>query len=280
MRHSEVVVLGAAAITAAALVALALAVGPTGDDAADVTTLADAVAAGDVDAAARLIDDGADPDEPRVHGFTPLMRAAIRDDAAMVDLLLDAGADPGATEPGGATAVLVAAAADSAGAVAALIEAGADPTVRAANGMDALGHAAASGSTRVLSLLAAGGADLDARSGVITQGHGYPPDRGSTPLGIAVWNGEPAAVETLLDLGADVDRRSDAGHTPLLLAVFADASAATVALLLDHGADPTITASCTTRCAFAGGGAVAWARHLDRDRLVPLLDAGAAPGAG
>ena len=73
-----------------------------GDDAA-VESLADAVAVGDVGAAAELLEQGVDPDRPRLNTFTPLMRAAMKNDVAMVDVLLDAGADLEATTPEGLT---------------------------------------------------------------------------------------------------------------------------------------------------------------------------------
>jgi ankyrin repeat protein len=232
-------------------------------------TLADAVDAGDAELARSLLAAGDDPDEPRVHALTPLMRAAIRDDAAMVRLLLDAGADIAATDNDGQSALHVAAQTDSAVALAALIEAGADPGSRSHNGMNTFEHAAAWGSVEVIAQIAALGVDLDARSEVITQGHGHPRDVGSTALGIAARAGQVAAIELLLGLGAAVDAPSTSGHSPLMLAVFSDQSPEVASALLAGGADPLLAAGGDQRTALD------WAGELEREELVPLLEAAA-----
>jgi ankyrin repeat protein len=61
--------------------------GPSGD-------LSEAVKSGDADLVRAHLEAGADPDEPQVLGLTPLMRAAVRNDVAIVTLLLGAGARP------------------------------------------------------------------------------------------------------------------------------------------------------------------------------------------
>ncbi len=235
-------------------------------------SLAEAVASGDLDGAVTLIEAGADPDEPRSQGFTPLMRAAIRDDAPMAQLLLDAGADLNATELGGLTALHVAAEADSTAALDVLIAAGADPEDRSTNGMNALEHAASAGSVDVIEAIAATEVDLDARSAIVTGGHGYPRDTGSTALGIAARAGHLDAVVELLELGADVDASSETGHTPLLLAIFSGQSPELVSVLLAAGADPTATATCDAGCSHDDGDAIEWARRLGHDDLIPLLE--------
>lgn len=261
------------AVVAVAVLALVVAwvVAGPGDDVDDDVdaTLADAVGAGNAELARSLLAAGADPDQPRVHALTPLMRAAIRDDAAMVRLLLDAGADIAATDNDGQSALHVAAQTDSAVALAALIEAGADPGSRSHNGMNTFEHAAAWGSVEVIAQFAALGVDLDARSEVITQGHGYPRDVGSTALGIAARAGQVAAIELLIGLGAAVDAPSKSGHSPLMLAVFSDQSPEVVAGLLAGGADPLLAAGSDQRTALD------WAAELEREELVSLLEAAA-----
>lgn len=243
-------------------------------------SLAAAVAAGDVAGAQTLLAAGADPEEPRLNGFTPLMRAALRNDAAMVEVLLDAGAAIDAAGLEGVMAIHLAAEADATEAFDTLLAGGADPGLRSGNGMDALDHAAAADAAGVISLIAATGIDLDTPSEVVTQGHGYPIDVGSTPLGIAARAGQLAAVSALLDNGAAVDARSTTGNTPLLLAVFAGQSPELVSVLLDAGADPAVEARCTSRCSFEGGDALAWARHLNRTDLIPLLESTPARQSG
>lgn len=236
-------------------------------------SLSAAVAGGDIDQARSLLEGGADPDGLRIHGFTPLMRAAIRDDAAMVRLLLDAGADLEATDIAGLTTWHLAAEADAAAALDVLIAAGADLSVRSRNGMNTLEHAAAAGSVRVIAAIAAIGVDLDAQSEIVTEGHGYPGERGSTALGIAARAGHIDAVEALLEAGASVDAPSAAGHTPLLLAIFSSQPPDLVSVLLDAGADPTVRAACDTRCSYDEGDALEWAHRLGDPAVIPLLEA-------
>lgn len=266
------------AVVAVAVLALVVAwvVAGPGDDVDDDVdaTLADAVGAGNAELARSLLAAGADPDQPRVHALTPLMRAAIRDDAAMVRLLLDAGADIAATDNDGQSAMHVAAQTDSAVALAALIEAGADPGSRSHNGMNTFEHAAAWGSVEVIAQVAALGVDLDARSEVITQGHGHPRDVGSTALGVAARAGQVAAIELLIGLGAAVDAPSKSGHSPLMLAVFSDQSPEVVSALLAGGADPLLAAGSDQRTALD------WAGELEREELVPLLEAAASQANG
>jgi ankyrin repeat protein len=85
------VLLLAAAVSASPSVALAAEDGPA--------TLAVAITARDTAAARALLEAGADPEGPPVNGFSPLMRAAIRDDAGMVERRLSTGrrSTPGTT---------------------------------------------------------------------------------------------------------------------------------------------------------------------------------------
>jgi ankyrin repeat protein len=239
-------------------------------------SLAAAVADGEVYEVARLLDAGVVPDEPRTFGLTPLMRAANRDDTAIGELLLRAGADPDVPDFAGVTALHVAARADAVGMARLLLGAGADPHRRSAGGMNALDHAADAGAVGVIDLLADVGIDLDAPSGVLSRGHGHPRDFGSTPLGLAVRAGQTRSVIRLLQRGAAVDGRSASGSTPLLQAVYHGAPVGILLVLLDAGADPSITGRCDAGCSLTvsgGGGLTAreWALALGRDELLPYL---------
>lgn len=238
-------------------------------------TWSDAIETGDVRMAAAIASAGADPEEPRVLGMTPLMRAAIRDESKIVEVLVAAGADVNAMTTEGIQALHAAAQVDSPASARVLIDAGADPVNRSLNGMNALDHAAVSGSVEMIRLLAAAGVDLDANSDVVTQGHGYPRDRGATPLGLAARAGEVEAIEALLDLGADINALSASGHSALLLAVFGNQPDAVISLL-ENGADPLVVASCLEACSFPSGDALHWARLLDRTDSIPVLE-GVAP---
>ena len=60
---------------------------------------------------------------------------------------------------------------------------------------------------------------------------------GRTPLHAAVRHGDAAAIGALINAGAQVDARTEDGSTPLLVAA-AVGHAAAIEALLDAGADP------------------------------------------
>jgi ankyrin repeat protein len=236
-------------------------------------SLSEAVAEGDLSSASALLDAGAAVDEPVFQGFTPMMRAAIRDDREMIALLLAAGADLEAEALAGLTVLHTATEAGAAEAVDGLLEAGADPDARSYNGMNALEHAAAAGSAEAIRIIAATGADVDAQSETTATGHGYPVDIGSTALGIAARAGHIDAIVALLGAGARIDAPSMAGHTPLLVAIFARQPPEVISVLLEAGADPTVTAACRTRCNYDEGDALTWAHRIGDPDVAPLIKA-------
>lgn len=69
-----------------------------------VTPLQSAVAAGQAETTALLLDHGADPNACQEGRFAPLHSAALNGDEAIVDLLLARGADPGAAADDGRAA--------------------------------------------------------------------------------------------------------------------------------------------------------------------------------
>ena len=234
--------------------------------------LSQAAAAGNVAAARSLLDEGADPERPLFSGLTPLMRAAVRNDPDMIEVLISGGADVDADGTEGITALHAAAQMGADRSAVALLEHGADLSLRSTNGMNALDHAASTGRTGAMTEFLEAGLDIDTPSEVVTQGHGHPRDTGPTPIAIAVLNGRLMAVDELIRLGADVNARSAAGHTPLLAAIFSDQSPEMLLVLLVAGADPTVRVGCDAGCHVAGlHDALGWARLLDREALIGLL---------
>ncbi len=118
-----------------------------------------------------------------------------------------------------------------------LVADGAGPDKANVFGETALARAASLGQAEVVAFLAAKGADLDRRNGA-----------GDPSLVLAL-RGDPLrgteagrarkTVETLLQAGAGVNEAGEFGRTPLIWAVLR-ADAATVWLLLQHGADPGV----------------------------------------
>jgi death-associated protein kinase len=92
------------------------------------------------------------------------------------------------------------------------------------SGVSAMHRAAAAGHADMLRLLHEKGGEIDALS------------ESGSPLHWASGEGESAAVETLLELGAEVGLKNANGLTPLIMAAAAS-SGESVAALADAGAD-------------------------------------------
>jgi len=96
---------------------------------------------------------------------------------------------------------------------------------------------------------------------------------GTSLLQLAVAAGQPAAVEALLDAGADPNRQSPEGGSPMHAAAFGD-DAGILRALLDRGGDPNLRNSATGETPLARA---ILGRGETQVRM--LLDAGADPGA-
>ena len=199
---------------------------PAASGAAETAPLVEAIKASDADALRMLLGQAVDVDAREADGTTALHWAAHKGDAEAVRLLLAAGAEVDATNRYAVTSLMLACARGSAPVVGALLGAGADPNAALPEGETALMTAARTGNVHVIRMLLAHGADLAARE------HW----RGQTALMWAAAENHPAAVHTLIELGASVDERSAAGWSALLFAVRAGKGEA-VRALLDAGAD-------------------------------------------
>ncbi len=272
----------------AALVAI-LALSPLSRAAADVEVpLIAAVRATDVDAARRLIKQGADVNLAQPDGATALHWAAHRNNLDLADLLLRAGANASAANQLGATPLWLAAVNGSAPMIERLLTAGAKPNVAIESGETPLMTAARSGNVAAVRLLLAHGADVNAKERF----------RGQTSLMWAVEQKHAEVARTLVENGASVHARSDVwrqlentagnanasgdfemahgGSTPLLLAA-QTGDVDTARVLLDGGANVDDASA-------AGTSALVIAAHSGHGVLAQyLLERGANPnhaGAG
>jgi ankyrin repeat protein len=160
------------------------------------------------DLAKLLLDAGADPNLPDSDGMTPLVHALNRNHVPSVKLLAEHGADLSKTNPQGYSPLEIAIGEDMLFAARALIEAGAD--VNAANGAQKV---------TPLMLIA---------SQLAPQARATHLASGPTPVDIAA---------DLIARGADVNAKSAAGVTPLMVAAGHN-NAPMIGLLLAKGANP------------------------------------------
>jgi ankyrin repeat protein len=157
---------------------------------------------------ARLITAGAPIDRGNDMGITPLMIAAINEDAENIRLLLDAGADPEARTLNGLTALIMVAQQGKAKSIRPLVEGGAD-----IEGVDdiadhnntPLGWAAYLGQVEVVKELIVLGANLNY----------IPSGQGDTPVISAVRAYRVEVVKVLVEAKADLTIRNRMGKTAL-----------------------------------------------------------------
>jgi uncharacterized protein len=227
----------------------------------------------DVEMVTLLLRAGADPKAVNEYSATALYAAAAKSDPAVTEKLLAAGADPNIALLSGETPLMLAARQGNVATVSALLKGGADPNAQEKNGgqtalmwaiiehhvkvVDELVrnnvdvNAASKGGSTALMFAARG--DLEAARILLKAGanpNAAIPDWGGTPLIIAATMGRTGVVELLLDNGADPNLRDKNTWTPLHAAVRDSdygsetatraAAAATVKVLLAHGANPNV----------------------------------------
>jgi len=234
-----------------------------------IRTLFDAVLTGDPDAARRLLQQGADPNQRNPEGATPVMFVSPGAQAgyvAVADALIAAGADVNAVNNKGETAASLALRYGRMDALVCLIGHGAKVEPQVARDA-ALLLAAAVGDAGALNHALAAGADPNARALTPTGSLGIDP-----PVVVASARGRRETLRILLDAGAEPNVMGRTSGTPLFAAI-RQADAEMVRLLLAHGADAN------------GRGAMSWtplmeAARGDRLEIARLLvAAGAELGA-
>ena len=156
--------------------------------------MADAAQRGDLAEVRALLRTGADVNAAQTDGMTALHWAAADNRIEIARTLLYAGAAVRATTRlGGYTPLHLAARSGNAEIAGILLDAGADPNAYTSTGVTAMHFAADADAAGVVEALAEGGGDVDARDGFQER----------TPLMFAAVRGADAAVQALLDAGAD-----------------------------------------------------------------------------
>jgi len=233
----------------------------------------------DLELAKVLIAAGATPRvKTRLNDITPLHMAAKNGNSAMIDLLLKAGADVQAATTTGTTPLMNAAASGHSEAVRLLLDHGADPNAKDVNqGQTALMFAAALNRADVVRVLAARGArlnvsslvpdpynirkDAPATESTKLRGKGVLELGGMTALQFAARDGQMAAIQALLDAGADVNIPTASDHATTLTIAIINGHFDIAKLLLDHGADPK-PANATGLTALFALVDAKWAAHV------------------
>lgn len=175
---------------------------------------------GDQGAVERLIELGLSVDSPDAQGCTALLRASGGGHVALVDALLARGADVTRTARTGASPLSAAVSMRHVGIVERLLVAGARADQPLPGGITPLMVAAALGMPEMVGRLLAGRADANA-----TDEQGHMPLHCAAIYAFQARDRQRALalLDSLLLAGADPDTPSQAGQTPLLLALGARA---------------------------------------------------------
>lgn len=192
------------------------------------TPLLYAAHAADVELVRALLAAGADPNAANRYGVAPLHEAALIADEALVRALLDAGAEVDRALPEGETPLMLAARTGGVAAVKLLIERGADvDVVERWQGQTPLMYAAAHDRAEVAAALIAAGAALETATPRTELPARLPAARfnvefplgGMTAVLLAARQGSEGALEVLIEAGADLERRTPEGFSPLVVAL-------------------------------------------------------------
>ncbi|MGD9612389.1 MAG: ankyrin repeat domain-containing protein [Kiritimatiellia bacterium] len=195
----------------------------------DCSALYLAVANGQTNAVQALLEAGADANLATTNGlWTPLMKAARDGNVGLARLLLSAGADPEKRRHDGTTALLVAAAHGSTEMIDLLLDAGARTDAFNDYGAGVLRMAMGTTNLAAFTHFLERNVDPDLA----------PAGKWPVISGVA-WDGQVGFIEALLAAGADPDRTTPDGQTPLFIAM-RRSQTNVVEQLLAAGADPAL----------------------------------------
>ena len=202
----------------------------------------------DHEAVAELLAKGARPDVRNSLGATALSEAVNLADAKLVSMLLKAKADPNLGTEEGQTPLMLAARTGSLPIVEQLVNAGAKVNAREkTRDQTPLMWAIGTGSASVVDFLVKHKAEVDVRAASNDWGNQitsepraqYRPSGGLTPLLYATRFGCVDCVKSLLKAGADINRPTPDGVTPLMNALD-NLQWDVASYLLDQGANPNL----------------------------------------
>jgi ankyrin repeat protein len=197
---------------------------------------------------AELLRRGAKADVTNDYGSSPLAEAVKLGDLSLVTQLLDAGADVESPNGDGQTALMLAARIGALDVAKLLVERGADVNAKEAwRDQTALMWAVDGNFPELTQFLIDQGADVNARasandwdSQITAEPRAqYRPVGGLTVLIYAARSGCTRCVRSLLAAGADIDKPTPEGMTPLMIAID-NTSYDTARVLLDAGANPHV----------------------------------------
>jgi ankyrin repeat protein len=197
---------------------------------------------------ANLLERGAAANVTNKYGSSPLAEAVKLGDLQLVRQLLEAGADVESPNGDGQTALMLAATIGALDLAKRLVERGADGNAKEAwRNQTALMWAVDGNFPELTEFLIARGADVNVRASandwdtqITSEPRAqYRPVGGLTVLVYAARSGCTRCVRSLLAAGADIDRPTPEGMTPLMIAID-NTSFDTARVLLDAGANPHV----------------------------------------
>ena len=178
-----------------------------------------------------LLRNGAEVNAKGNDGNTPLHIAARADASAMVKVLLDNGAEVNAKGNDGNTPLHIAARADASAMVKVLLENGADVNAKDNKGRTLLHVAARADASAMAKMLLENGADVNAKDNegytplhwAAYVGYDYEGEGWGWPYWAVTAKDAAATAVVLLENGAEVNAKDNAGRTPLYRAEQYDA---------------------------------------------------------